>query len=126
TDRRGGTFTTALSVQPDGTPGAPASYALDRAEQTSDARYAFVAPELRVGTLFGSHVEISAGVEAFAAFALTQPRWDSGSTRVITGNCRPDVAPGCVSDGLATYDSGTLTAKALVLVSPGVALRYEF
>jgi hypothetical protein len=125
TDRRSGRFTTTLSVQPDGTPGAPATYSVDPTEQVADARYAYVSPELRVGTFLGNHLELSASVGAFIGFALGVPHWSPNDSRIVSGTCRDAPGAHCVTDGLVVYDAASLTGRNIVLVVPGIALRYE-
>jgi hypothetical protein len=124
-DRRSGSFTTSVSARPDGTTGAPTPYSTDTLEQSQGAQYAYAAPEARIGLPLGKSAELSFGVEAFLAFALKQPTWNSVSSRVVTGTCRTDASGGCVTDGLAVFDDSKLTSSTIFLLVPGIALRYE-
>src|SRR5262249_42785528 len=91
-DRRSGTFTTSISVRPDGTKGPATAYALDPVAQSADARYLYVAPEARVGIPIGKHAEIAFGIEGFVALAFSQPTWAPFDSRVPTGTCRTATA----------------------------------
>jgi hypothetical protein len=124
-DVRSGRFTTSVSQRPDGSIGTPAAYDVGPLEQTSDARYLYAAPELRVGIPLVEHLELSAGIEAVLSFAVRQPRWNPDGTVVTTGTCRTSTTPDCVSDGKAVFDASKLMSQTFFLVSPGVVLRYE-
>ncbi len=125
TDERSGIFTTSVSRRPDGTIGAPAAYPVGTIAQTSDARYLFAAPEVRLGVPLSKHLHVSAGLEAMFAFAVTQPRWNSPASRVETGTCGNDPSNECVTDGTAVFEESKLMSETLFFVVPGVAIVYE-
>jgi hypothetical protein len=125
-DVRAGRFTTSVSARPDGSIGSPATYAIGGAEQSQAARYLYVEPEVRMGAFVTKRLEISGSLQAFTAFALTQPTWQALATRVSAGTCQTPPKPGCVTDGVAVYDASSMTGRAFVFVTPGLAASYEF
>lgn len=88
--------------------------------QTPAARYLVVAPEVRIGHRFGSHVELSAGVEIGVLVALGAPEWTPDATPVIARS------PTGSGDGQATFGKESLAGSTLLALAPGVGLRYDF
>jgi hypothetical protein len=128
-DTRSGTFTTVASYHPDPAvpAGPPASYLVGPVAETSDARFAYLAPEVRLGWRFGEHFELAASAELWLLLAITQPRWDPGGQVVATGNCaatNPD--PKCVRDGFAVFSPLSLSGRVFAVASLGLAARYAF
>ncbi len=78
------------------------------------ARYVHVTPEVRVGVRLTDQITIEAGLQALVLLALTQPRWTN------------DRALLAAQDGLTSYPGEALTAKVMLVISPGAGLRYEF
>jgi hypothetical protein len=94
---------------------------------TSDAKYLYVAPELRAGWKLGKHVELTLGLRVALMFALSQPRWISADAPVVTGTCAGvSPAPTCVRDGLAVFDSSTTSGSMFVLGTLSAGVRYLF
>jgi hypothetical protein len=81
---------------------------------TDQARYFFVSPEARVGFRFAKNFEASAGVRALLLITPTQPRWND------------QIELDAASDGAGTYPADTLTGSFMVILSPGLSVRYDF
>jgi hypothetical protein len=77
-------------------------------------RYVFIAPEARAGVRFAKHFEASAGIRALLLITPTQPRWDN------------QIELDAASDGAGTYPADSLTGSFMVILSPGVSVRYDF
>jgi hypothetical protein len=69
---------------------------------------------VRLGYRLTERFELSFGVEVMVLVALKEARWDT-QNGVVLGN-----------QGLAGYDSQTLTGSTLLLVNPGVGARFDF
>lgn len=78
------------------------------------ARYVYVTPEVRGGVYLTDHLSIDVGVQAILLFAVTQPRWTN------------DRALLAAEDGPTSYPSEVLTAKWMLVLSPGADVRYDF
>ncbi len=118
-DERSGHFETNPNSS-----GQSARYTTDSIEESSPARYLYVAPELRFGRRMGRS-ELSLGVQALVLFALTRPEWPE-DTAVLTGNCAGSASASCVTDGEGTFGKQALTGKVLILVAPQVGFRHDF
>jgi hypothetical protein len=126
-DTRSGSYTTTRSVHPDGTTGSPTLYDVDGVQESLDATYLYLAPEVRLGWRIGDHLELSAGVEVLVMLALSQPKWQSSSQQLVTGTCKTTPpAPDCVTDGFGVYDASALTSKTVLVFAPGLGVRWEF
>jgi hypothetical protein len=79
------------------------------------ARYAYVAPELRLGVRLGDRIELSAALEALVLVAITSPRWQDSAGGFALGNL-----------GLAKYGNQTLTSSLVLVFTPGVGVRFAF
>jgi hypothetical protein len=77
-------------------------------------RYVFIAPEARVGVRFAKHFEASAGMRALLLITPSQPRWDN------------EIELDAASDGAGTYPADSLTGSFMVVLSPGLSIRYDF
>ncbi len=109
TDTRRGDFTTGSHLgHPPSTP-----FTVDRTE-VATARYAYAAPEARVGYHVSDRVDVTAGIEAMLLFGLTVPAWTDAS---------PVLA---ATDGVATFGSQSLLGKTVVIVTPSVGVHAEF
>jgi PEGA domain len=78
------------------------------------ARYAYLAPELRLGRRIGNW-ELSAGLRPIILLALTQPMFQDDE--LATSNSKY---------GLISFEHQALTGRTLFLLSAGVAVRYGF
>lgn len=78
------------------------------------ARYVYVTPEVRGGVYLTEHLSVEAGIQAILLFAVTQPRWTN------------DRALLAAEDGPTSFPNGALTAKWMLVLSPGAAVRYDF
>jgi hypothetical protein len=105
TDRRSGTFTPM---------GATQSKAFPLVESSPTVAWFYVDPEIRVGVRLGSHVELSAGVEALMMFTPHAPTWDAQQPV----DARPD--------GLAAFGADPIVRTMLLVVTPGLGVRYDF
>ncbi|HEX2871588.1 MAG TPA: PEGA domain-containing protein [Polyangiaceae bacterium] len=86
-------------------------------EESPAARYAYVAPELRLGYRLAEHFEISAGLRALVLVGITQPAWTDESP----------VFPGeSYRVGQLTFGEQTLAGRAIFVVSPGLGARFDF
>jgi hypothetical protein len=90
------------------------TFALGRATgtETTAARYAYVAPEVRLGHRLGDHVEISAGVQAIVLVALSQPAWRDHDNVVLGRD-------------FLLFGEQTTAGSLVVVLIPGLGLRYE-
>ena len=77
------------------------------------ATYFFVDPEIRLGARFARHFEVSAGVQLLMLIAVNQPKWDQ-TIQLAAG-----------PDGIGTYPADALTGGFVLMVAPGVSLRYD-
>jgi hypothetical protein len=109
-DRRRGTFTNSLYGE---------MYAVNLTASDS-ADYVYVSPEARIGRRFGSHVEISAGIECLFLVASHIPRFPTSATVVAAGPMHPQ------GDGEAVFPNESLTGPFMLTVAPDLAARYEF
>jgi hypothetical protein len=120
TDTRSGRYTT----NPDST-GQSVDYRIDGLEESKPARYAFAAPEIRIGRRLGRRSELSFGVQGLFLFALTQPKWEDDHP-VLTGNCGATPTPGCFTEGEGTFGTQNLAGKLVILVAPQLGFRQDF
>lgn len=103
-DERSGTFKTQ----------AGASYKAYPVVDFAQAAYLYVDPEIRAGVRIGDHFELTAGLQAFMLFALSQPRW----------NDKLELAAS--SDGIGRYAGTPTMGEFVLLLSPNVGVRYDF
>lgn len=103
-DERSGTFTTRSGSSFDAYPVA----------DQRTATYFYLDPEVRIGARFADHFEVSAGIQALLLIAIEQPKWDD--TLELAAS----------SDGIGTYSADALLGNFVVMIAPGVNLRYEF
>jgi hypothetical protein len=82
--------------------------------ETHPARFAYVAPEVRLGLPLGPRVELSLALEALVLIAASRPRWDETH------------AFGAATDGVASFPADTLLGPAIVVLTPGLRARYDF
>jgi hypothetical protein len=88
--------------------------------QSTAATYAYFSPEARVGYRLGEHIEVSVGASAILLFALKQPRWDGSSGAVLTSRGLPDTG-----DGEAVFAADSLAGTPILVLTPGIGVRYE-
>jgi hypothetical protein len=78
------------------------------------AAYFYVAPEVRFGRRFGDHLELTVGVELRILTALSQAAWsDAGG--IPAGH-----------DGEGGFSAQTFAGSVLIIVAPGLGVRYDF
>ena len=78
------------------------------------ARYAYVAPEFRIGPRFGKF-ELSAGIRPMLLLALSQPEFDD-KQRLTDDQ----------SLGYFRFQPETLSASTMALIEAGLGVRYSF
>jgi hypothetical protein len=78
------------------------------------ARYVHVTPEIRAGVRLTDHLTLEGGMQAMVLVAATRPAWTN------------DRALPAAEDGLARYAGEALTAKVVVVLEPGAAMRWDF
>ncbi|AKT40346.1 uncharacterized protein CMC5_044990 [Chondromyces crocatus] len=78
------------------------------------ATYVYVDPEVRIGARFAQHFEVSAGVQALLLIAASQPRWNSSIELAAS------------TDGIGRYGDESLMGDIVLMLAPGVSLRYDF
>lgn len=103
-DARAGRFTSS----------AGEVYSVGTLVERHDARFVYVAPELRIGLPLGPHAELTAGIEVPILVALDRAVW-STEHGVRAG-----------SEGNGTFPAEALTGAVLVAFAPGVGARYDF
>lgn len=103
-DDRAGTFTTRSNESFDAFP----------VTTTAQARYFFISPEARAGLRISKNFELSAGIKALLLITPTQPRWND------------QIELDAASDGAGTYPADSLTGSFMVIISPGLGVRYDF
>jgi hypothetical protein len=84
-----------------------------------DARYFYFAPEVRVGHRFAERWELSAGVAVLVLKSLRQPRWSDEAG--VPGATTPPFFGGFNGPGAQP----TLAGDVLVVIAPGVGVRFE-
>ena len=102
-DQRRGTFVSDTG----------ASYDTGSLDHSASANYLFLAPEARIGFRFADHFELSAGVAAVILIAFGTPKWQNDEL------FRTDA-------GAARFEEEDLTGGAVVVLTPGIGLRYDF
>jgi hypothetical protein len=107
-DERAGTMTNSFNEP----------YAVSM-QRSASATYLYVAPEVRIGRRFGSHLELNVGAEVMLLAALSQPKWNDQQT-VLTSTTPAH------TDGTGTFGEDSMMGSFMVLVAPGVGVRYEF
>ncbi|WP_231511150.1 PEGA domain-containing protein [Chondromyces apiculatus] len=90
------------------------TFDVDPVADFQSATYFYVDPEVRVGARFAQHFEVSAGVQALLLIAASQPRWNSS------------IELGASTDGIGRYPDETLMGEFVLMIAPGVSLRYDF
>lgn len=118
-DTRQGRYTTNPN-----TAGESATYRVD-VEQSVAARYAYAAPEIRIGRRLGRTSELSFGIQGLFLFAMSQPKWKGSDTAVLTGDCGTG-SPTCITDGEATYADEDLAGSLIILIAPQLGFRQDF
>lgn len=88
--------------------------ALPSLSESLDARYAYVAPEARIGYRVLDRLELGIGLRPIVLVALKQPEWASGK----------ELPAGSL--GLVDYPQETLAGRLLVAFSGNVGLRMNF
>jgi hypothetical protein len=78
------------------------------------ATYFYADPEIRVGYRFAEHFELALSVQALMLIGISTPTWDS-SLELAAG-----------SDGVATYAEEELMGGFVMMVAPGLNLRYDY
>jgi hypothetical protein len=94
--------------------GDGSSYDVGPIGVSPSATFFYVDPEIRVGLRLSSHVELSVGVEGLILVGLSRPTWDASRSIFAA------------ADGAGTFAAERLTGSIVVLVSPGVGIRYDF
>ena len=102
--QRQGTFRTS----------AGGSFEVDPVADFPTATYFYVDPEARIGVRLGDHLELSGGVQALLLIAANQPRWDR------------TIELAASTDGIGTYPDESLMGEFVLMIAPGVSLRYDF
>lgn len=115
-DRRSGRFASV----PETTGGTSIAYDYGPATEDASARFADALAEVRLGRRIG-HFELGASLTVLLLFSLSQPKWEN-SQPVLGGRC-PGAFPTCL--GFVGFDEQALTATTLLLVSPGISVRYD-
>jgi PEGA domain len=82
------------------------------ATETTAARYGYVAPEVRVGLPLGEHAELLLGAQALVLVAITKPTWQDADNVVLGRD-------------FLSFGPGAMVGSMVVVVTPGVGLRYE-
>jgi PEGA domain len=82
------------------------------ATETAAARYGYVSPELRVGLPLGEHTEVLLGVQALVLVAITKPSWQDADNVVLGRD-------------FLSFGEAAMVGPVLLVVTPGVGLRYE-
>jgi hypothetical protein len=103
-DRRSGTFET----------GGGSKYDIGPIGVAPFATFLYVDPEIRLGFRVSSHLELSLGALGLILVDLSRPTWDAS---------RPIFA---AADGAGTFAPERLTGSIVVLITPGVGIRYDF
>jgi hypothetical protein len=101
------------------------TYGVGPLEESTTARYVFVAPEGRLSRRLGKHLEVSADARILVLVAATQPEWPQ-DVPVYTGDCGTAPSPGCVTDGAGYFEPEKLAGTVMVAFSVGLGLRYDF
>jgi hypothetical protein len=112
-DHRTGSFTTVERTV-SGTVKPAKAYTVDATESPSMTSL-YIAPEVRVGLRLGEHFELSLGAEAMVLIAFNPPAW-----------AEKDKIVGAGTDGQGTFPTQTLTSKAVLVVVPGLGVKYDF
>lgn len=88
-------------------------YSIGALVERHDARFVYLAPELRIGLPLGPHAELNAGIEVPVLIAVDRAVWTTG---VPAG-----------SDGRTlAFEEEALTGAVLVAFAPGVGARFDF
>lgn len=80
--------------------------------ESSAARYGYIAPEARVAVRLAERLDVTLGVRALVLVALTQPTW-TDRDEVILGR------------DFISFGEQTIGSPLVVIVTPGIGLRYE-
>jgi hypothetical protein len=78
------------------------------------AAYFYAAPEVRFGRRLGDHLELTAGIELRILTAISQATWSDGGV-ILAG-----------ADGEGGFSGQTLAGTVLVIIAPGLGVRYDF
>lgn len=101
----------------------PLPYNVGPVRETSDARYAYLAPTVEGFYRVSQKLELGLGLSAFIGLALSKPVW-TDETQVVAGRC--DAAaryPQCL--GGASFGRQALAGNTLFLLLPQLIGRYE-
>ena len=82
------------------------------ATETTAARYGYVAPEVRIGFRVGDHAELLVGAQALVLVGLAKPTWRDSDTFVLGRD-------------FLSFGDAAMVGAVLVVVTPGIGLRYE-
>lgn len=116
-DQRTGTASTNERDDPNSNKHyAAETYTFD-ATESPQARYLYVAPELRLGWRLADRFELGAGIRALVLVGLTQPKWADESP----------VFPGArFNVGQLRFGEDALAGRTLLALSPGLSARFDF
>jgi hypothetical protein len=78
------------------------------------ATYFYVDPAIRAGYRFAEHFELSASLQALMLIGISTPRWDK------------TLELGAGSDGAASYADEQLMGGFVLMIAPGLNLRYDY
>jgi hypothetical protein len=98
--------------------GAGQRYDVDVSE-TARATYLYFEPGVRLGVRLGAHMEINAGVDALFLVGLAEPSWRDLNP-VTTAP-----VPSSRGDGPGAFGRQTLAGSLLVVLAPGLGVRFE-
>ncbi len=119
-DERDGTASTNARANPNPASGGaefPArAYPFDSSESPGADSF-YLAPEVRTGFRASEHFELSIGLRALVLFAFEAPSW-SDVNPVVPG---PDYHVGQL-----TFGAQALSARTMIILTPGVSARFEF
>jgi hypothetical protein len=110
TDRRTGTFEPSGGGEP---------YSSGTLEHASGASFLFASPEARLGLRFAERFEASVGVSALVLLALGRAHWEDDQLFNAGTN-----AAG--ANAAARFDDEELTGGTIVVLTPGIGMRYDF
>jgi hypothetical protein len=78
------------------------------------ATYFYLDPGIRAGFRFAEHFELAASVQALMLIGISTPTWDN-SLELAAG-----------ADGVASYADDELMGGFVMMVAPGLNLRYDY
>jgi hypothetical protein len=112
TDHRSGTARSQTRTTSQGEVLPAQEYPFDKTENPT-AQFLYVAPEVRIAYKLTERTELGAGMTVLVLRGLNSAQWaDTNAT----------VGP----SGVSTFGSGSMIGKTLVVIAPGLSVRYEF